>query len=201
MRIQKICFVGILGLAAAAGAFAASTGQLLADISGGDDHARALARQLLPRQGVGIIPQLTTLLGHEDQAVRKAAFNVLEDLVNMATAPGRFHDRLFATGELLRLLQPGQTPAIKDAALRLLPLLEILVFVRRAGIGGAAFPLLCIDFWDFLGQPLARLVAADPTGIMSGEAGDRVRSVGAGLGFAPEVIEKRIIAALRGETP
>ncbi len=122
MRIQKICFVGIIGLAAMAGAFAASTGQLLADISGGDDHARALARQLLPRQGVGIIPQLTTLLGHEDQAVRKAAFNVLEDLVNMATAPGRFHDRLFATGELLRLLQPGQTPAIKDAALRLLPL-------------------------------------------------------------------------------
>ncbi len=122
MRIQKICFVGILGLAAVAGAFAASTGQLLADISGGDDHARALARQLLPRQGVEIIPQLTSLLGHEDQAVRKAASNVLEDLVNMATAPGRFHDRLFTTGELLRLLQPGQTPAIKDAALRLLPL-------------------------------------------------------------------------------
>ncbi|HQK75304.1 MAG TPA: hypothetical protein PKZ25_03835, partial [Candidatus Hydrogenedentes bacterium] len=97
MRIHRLFFAGILGFAAAAGAFAATTGQLLADIAGGDEHARAVARQVLPRQGVEIIPRLVPLLSHEDMAVSKTAFNVLEDLVNMAGAPGRFHDRLFAT--------------------------------------------------------------------------------------------------------
>ena len=56
-------------------------------------------------------------------AVSKTAFNVLEDLVNMAGAPGRFNDRLFATAELLKLLQPDQTPAIKETGMRLLPLI------------------------------------------------------------------------------
>lgn len=123
MRIHRLFFAGILGFATAAGAFAATTGQLLADIAGGDEHARAVARQVLPRQGVEIIPRLVPLLSHEDMAVSKTAFNVLEDLVNMAGAPGRFNDRLFATAELLKLLQPDQTPAIKETGMRLLPLI------------------------------------------------------------------------------
>ncbi len=84
-----------------------------------------------------------------------------------------------------------------EAALLALPLPELADFALRAGFDFYRTTLPGIEFWDFLGQPLARLIARDPAGLMAGEAGDRLRRVGAALGFAEEALEKRILAAAR----
>mgnify|MGYP000851331693 FL=1 len=123
MHRHKLALVGLLALASAWSAFAGESDRLVSALAGGDEHARVVARQLLPRHGVEVIPKLIPLLSHEDMAVSKTAFNVIEDLVNMAGAPGRFEDRLFVTAEILKLLQPEQSPAIKIIGMQLLPLI------------------------------------------------------------------------------
>jgi len=123
MRISKLVLVGLLACIAAWGAFASEIDRLVADIAGGNEQARALARQLLPRHGVQAIPKLIPLLSHEDMAVGKTAFNMIEDLVNAAGAPGRFDDRLFATAEIMKLMEPEQPAEIKVIGMRLLPLI------------------------------------------------------------------------------
>ncbi len=77
------------------------------------------------------------------------------------------------------------------------PLLECLVFARRAGLEFRERAGLSIGYGDFLDNALSKLIAADPTGLMSGEAGDRVRRIGAELGFAEEAVEKKIVAAMK----
>lgn len=123
MRTLKPVLATILACAAAYGAFASEVDQLVADIAGDNEQARALARQLLPRQGVQAIPKLVPLLSSEDMAASKAAFNIIEDLVNRAGVPGRLDDRLFATAEVMKLLQPSQPREIKVIGMRLLPLI------------------------------------------------------------------------------
>ncbi len=123
MRIQKLVLAVLLAFAAAWAASASEIDRLVRDIAGGDEQARVLARQLLPQHGVRAIPKLVPLLSHEDMAVSKTALNVIEDLVNMAGAPGRFDDRLFATAEVLKLLQPEQPADNKVIGMRMLPLI------------------------------------------------------------------------------
>ncbi len=83
------------------------------------------------------------------------------------------------------------------AALVRLPALELAEFSSRAGFDLRQAILPAIEFWDFLGLPLARLIAGDPAGLMAGEAGDRLRKIGALCGFAPETLEKRIQTTVR----
>ena len=64
-------------------------GDLVADLTGPDVRARAAARQLLPRQGVAAVPEMMPLLSSQDPAIAKAAFDVLMDIANEASAPGR----------------------------------------------------------------------------------------------------------------
>ncbi len=123
MCTRNPILAALLVCVVALGAFASELDRLVSDIAGGDEQARAMARQLLPRHGVEAIPKLVPLLNHGDMAVSKAAFNVIEDLVNMAGAPGRFDDRLFATAEVMKLLQPGQPAEMKVKGMRLLPLI------------------------------------------------------------------------------
>ena len=61
---------------------------LITALAGNDDQARSLARQLLPREGVQAVPKLLPLLREENQLIREAAFQVLADLANEASAPG-----------------------------------------------------------------------------------------------------------------
>jgi HEAT repeat protein len=95
---------------------------LLSALSGQDEHARALARQLLPREGVALVPKLLPLLSSDRAPVREAAFQVLADLANEASAPGRAADRQTVTAHLMTLLAAEQSPELKIRGLRLIPI-------------------------------------------------------------------------------
>ncbi len=72
---------------------------------------------------------------------------------------------------------------------------EILAFARRGSFIIPEDAGLTSAFWDFLGQPLARLISDDPTGLMAGEAGDKLRDAGRELGFSETSIDKRLVEA------
>lgn len=102
-------------------AHASRVDDLVAALAGQNEPARSLARQLLPREGVEVVPRILPLLGSETAAVREAAFNVLADLANEASAPGHEADRAAVTARLMSLLQADQPAQIKIRGLRLLP--------------------------------------------------------------------------------
>lgn len=83
-----------------------------------------------------------------------------------------------------------------EAALLKLPLPELFDYASRLSLDVAKPSGLGIEYWDFLDKSLPLLVASDPAGILSGPAGDRVRRVGAQLGFSRETLEKRMQAVL-----
>lgn len=92
------------------------------------------------------------------------------------------------------LLDRDDGPA---GALEILPVPEILTFARK---GGFTIPFdlgTGRDFWDFLAKPLSHLIAKDPTGIIAGTGGDRLRRAGSEFGFADEVIEKRLLEVVK----
>jgi HEAT repeat protein len=95
---------------------------LVTALAGKDDQARSLARQLLPREGVDVVPRLLPLLRQDNAAVRDAVFNVLADVANDASAPGRDAARAKVTAYLMRLLEPDQPASIKLQGLRLIPI-------------------------------------------------------------------------------
>ncbi|QEH33585.1 HEAT repeat protein [Aquisphaera giovannonii] len=92
---------------------------LVADLAGSDEQARAAARQLLPRQGIEILPRILPLLGDETTAVKEAAYQVLLDLANEASAPGRVADRAKAAAEVMGLLGADRPKYLKLRGLRL----------------------------------------------------------------------------------
>ena len=87
-----------------------------------DEQARSLARQLLPRHAKEAVPKLMPLLGQENAAVREAAFRVLADIANEASAPGREADRAAMTDSLMTLVSSAQPLAMRLLGLRLLPI-------------------------------------------------------------------------------
>jgi HEAT repeat protein len=95
---------------------------LVAALAGNDEQARTLARQLLPREGAEAVPKLLPLLRQENPAVREAAFQVLADLANEASAPGRAADRSAVAASLMTLFQPDQPASAKLQGLRLIPI-------------------------------------------------------------------------------
>jgi HEAT repeat protein len=110
-----------LVLTVPAAARASDVDDLITALSGPDEQARTLARQLLPREGVAIVARLLPLLSSDQTPVREAAFQVLADVANEASAPGRETDRKAVTAQLMTLLKPEQSPDIKIRGLRLLP--------------------------------------------------------------------------------
>jgi HEAT repeat protein len=96
--------------------------ELIAALSGNDEQARSLARQLLPREGTTAVPKLLPLLREERPEVREAAFNVLADCANEAAAAGRAAQRAAVTAHLMGLLREGQPASIKILGLRLIPI-------------------------------------------------------------------------------
>ncbi|MCC8190357.1 MAG: DUF3536 domain-containing protein [Planctomycetes bacterium] len=119
-----------------------------------------------------------------------------------ATAGGRFPaagDFATALGiglaRLRSLLLAAEEPGA--AALALFPLPELLSYARRLDLDIVAPPQLAIEYWDFLDTALAGLVRTDPVGILTGEAGDRVRRTGHLLGFSDAALDKRLGEVLR----
>lgn len=119
MRAAAALALAFIALAAAA--HAASPEQLLTDLAGADELARARARQLLPYESVRIAPELCALLAHEDEVVWRAAYNVLADFTNTVAKKGRERQRAYLTDQLMALLAPEQSAHLKRQALRLLP--------------------------------------------------------------------------------
>src|SRR4051794_14261299 len=82
--------------------------ELVAALGGSDEQARTLARQLLPREGIEVVPKLLPLLGQDKTEVREAAFRVLADIANEASAPGRDADRAAVTDSFMTLVNDAQ---------------------------------------------------------------------------------------------
>ena len=103
-------------------AYAGELDVLVRDLAGPDEHARVVARQLLPRHGVEALAPLLPLLAHENPSIHAAAYNVVEDVANQACAPGREADRLVATRALMDLVKKKHPKPVRVKGLRLLPL-------------------------------------------------------------------------------
>jgi HEAT repeat protein len=95
---------------------------LLGALRGDDEPARSLARQFLPREGAAVVPKLLPLLNENNPAVRDAAFNVLADIANEVSAPGREAERGSVARQLMELVRAENPGAIKRQGLRLLPI-------------------------------------------------------------------------------
>ena len=121
LAFRKFGFLLAVAIALFTGlAKASMADDLVAALAGNDEQARALARQRLPREGIDVVPKLLPLLGQENAAVREAAYQVLADMANEASAPGRSADRAAMTAQLMTLVQPDQPLPIKVQGLRLL---------------------------------------------------------------------------------
>jgi len=88
--------------------FADETERLLAGIEGSDEAARAEARQLLPRYGMEVVPNLLVLMTDEDPIVWRAAKNVLADICHAVGVAGRESERRALADQL-------KSAAIDDA--------------------------------------------------------------------------------------
>ena len=89
----------------------------------GDELQRADARQWLRRMDVQQVHRLMPLISHENEHVWHAAYNVLADIANQASVPGREADRQLVAGQVMALVAPEQPTPIKERGLRLLPLI------------------------------------------------------------------------------
>jgi HEAT repeat protein len=132
--LSRRLLLTLVCLAALGGVRASEIDKLVADLSGGDEQARSLARQLLPRHGVEAVPKLLPLLSRQGESVRQAAFRVLADIANEAAAPGHDADGGRMTDILISLLGSDQPSAVRLQGLRLLP----IVIPAGHGVGPIA---------------------------------------------------------------
>jgi HEAT repeat protein len=112
---------GGLPAAAQAQAQGSRVDALVAALGGDDERARSEARQLLPREGAAVVPKLLPLVKQDDPAVWRAASNVLADIANEVSVPGREAERDAVAAQLMTLVAADQPAAIKIRGLRLLP--------------------------------------------------------------------------------
>jgi hypothetical protein len=112
----------LLVLVAPLAARAADLDSLVAKLGGDDEIARSEARQYLAREGAAAVPKVLPLLSSPNDQVWNAANNVLTDLANEVSAPGRAKERELVANELMSLVAPSQPADIKIRGLRLLTL-------------------------------------------------------------------------------
>lgn len=94
--------------------------ELIAELTGPDELARARARQLLPRQGLGAAEAVLPYLTDADPATAKAAFDILFDIANRFWAPGRDPECRRMADLLMPLVGRGRTEQERVLGLRLL---------------------------------------------------------------------------------
>lgn len=93
---------------------------LLEDLKGGSPQAQATARQLLPNQGLQVVPAMLQLLSGKDEKLAKAGYDILLQVINDVSAPGRDKERRRLTDQLIHLVAPDRAEKDKITGLRLL---------------------------------------------------------------------------------
>lgn len=93
---------------------------LVRDLSGSDESARVEARQHLPACGTEAIPQLIPLVNSDNPAVAKAARDVLMDIANEVSTPGRDDDRRDAAELFISMIRRDRPEPVRVFGLKLL---------------------------------------------------------------------------------
>lgn len=122
MRMKKLASL-LFVAAMATRAIAADIDGLIVDLAGKDNKKRAIARQLLPREGLPAVAALLPLLRNDDATVWWPAHAVLRDIFNDLVTPSHGQERANATAQTLALLAPDERPEVKQRAMRLLPII------------------------------------------------------------------------------
>ncbi len=122
-RLRRLALPAIAVLLAPGLARASAIDALVQKLGGDNEVARSAARQQLPRQDpVRAVPKILPLLASDKPAVWWAAFNVLSDIANDVSVPGREAERSAVAASLMTLVAPEQPTHLKLRGLRLLPL-------------------------------------------------------------------------------
>ncbi|MCC6142589.1 MAG: hypothetical protein IT368_02170 [Candidatus Hydrogenedentes bacterium] len=106
----------------AAAARPASFDELVGDLRGADEPKRSLARQLIPRQGAEAVRPVLPLLFDANDTVSWAAMNVLLDICNLVSVPGREDERGQVSEALLASLKATTNEPHQFLLLRILPI-------------------------------------------------------------------------------
>lgn len=104
------------------GAHAATLDELVEHLAGGDVKQQNIARQIIPRSGAAALRPVVPLLFHENQGVSWAAINVVQDIANNVSAPGREAERAEAAAILLEALAATGEQERQFTLLRILPI-------------------------------------------------------------------------------
>jgi HEAT repeat protein len=110
--------LGLLLLSSTAGAV--TLDDMVRDLAGPDGAAQAHARQFLPREGYPAAEKILPLLSKEEQPIWRTAYNVLADIANESTIPGREVEQAKLAALFATLVAPQQPEAVKIRGLDLL---------------------------------------------------------------------------------
>ena len=91
-------------------------------LRGDNDVLRSLARQWLPREGAKAIRPVLPLIYHENPSVSWAAVNVIQDIANDVSVPGREAERAQVADALLAALAANSVQEHQFSLLRILPI-------------------------------------------------------------------------------
>ena len=97
---------------------------LLRMMRSADGKERALARQLLPRESVERVSEIIAALADPSEPVWRTASNILSDIANEVSAPGREAERKYVADALLARLA-AKPPA--DEAARILTIVHLVL--------------------------------------------------------------------------
>ncbi len=101
---------------------AATFDEHVQNLRGNNDPLRSLARQWLPREGAKAVRPVLPLLFHEDPAISWAAVNVIKDIANDVSVPGREAEREVVATALLDALAGTDVQDHQFTLLRILPI-------------------------------------------------------------------------------
>ncbi len=93
---------------------------LVNDLQSGDAPTKAIARQLLPNHGLVAVPAMIPIMNGNDPALAKAAYDIILQVVNDVSAPGRGRERKQLTDLLIPLVSKERPEKERVTGLRLL---------------------------------------------------------------------------------
>jgi len=143
-----IAMLAALLMTFAAGAERYERADLIRMMRSGEAKDRALARQLLPREGVERIGDVIAALSDPSEPVWRTASNILSDIANEVSAPGREAERKYVADALLARLAVKPGPEEVARILTVVP----LVLPEGAEVGAIA---------AYFGDPASRMNARD----------------------------------------
>lgn len=121
-RARAITMAALMLLAMPWTANATTFDEYVEHLRGDNDVLRSLARQWIPREGIRAVPPLLPLITHENPAVSWAAVNVIQDIANDVSAPGREAERAEVAALLLEALAGASDQEHQFTLLRMLPI-------------------------------------------------------------------------------